>query len=196
MEAIDILITIHATSTWNELSRTQGHCDPELSEAGRRMSMLLANRPDLSDIQCIYTSDLRRAYETATPLSERLGVPIIQSAQLREGNWANYHRDPECPPLPFDGPFEDVEALTERAIKTTSRIAGDEPRSPILIVSHGGFVRRFLLATFPDRISEYKGIRTAINRVRYADGVWSLLFLNEDAHLEKSFRGGATMESG
>ena len=80
------------------------------------MAMLLAARPDLSSVKAIYASDLKRSHQTATPLSERTAIPVVTSPLLREGNWARHHRDPDYAPLPFDGPFEDGEALTKRAI--------------------------------------------------------------------------------
>jgi len=148
MKTLKILLTIHAVSEWNERGQCQGHCDSVLSEAGRRMAALLAGRHDLHDIKAIYTSDLKRASQTATPLSEKIGVPVQTSQSLREGNWAEYHHDPDYPPLPFDGPFEDGVALAKRAVRSMLNIAESESRSPILIVAHGGFVRSFLAQVF------------------------------------------------
>ena len=160
------------------------------------MAMLLAARPDLSSVKAIYASDLKRSHQTATPLSERTAIPVVTSPLLREGNWAHHHRDPDYAPLPFDGPFEDGEALTKRAISIMTDIAESESRSPILIIAHGAFVRCFLSELFPDRITEYKGIRTALNHLRYRNGAWRLLALNGDAHLRASFRGDVTLDNG
>ncbi len=196
MNVIDIFLTIHATSRWNELKKTQGHCDSELSEAGRRMSLLMAKRNDLAGVKTIFTSDLKRAYQTAEPLSERIGVSIVKSSALREGNWSHYHRDPEYPPLNFDGPFEDREALTQRAVRSMTDIAKSEHPSPILIVAHGAFVQCFLSQSFSTKISEYKGIRTAINHLQYTDGNWEALTLNDDVHLREFVHGVTTLDSG
>jgi len=196
MNNIDVFLTIHATSQWNELKKTQGHCDSELSEAGRIMSLLMAKRQDLSGVKAIYTSDLKRSYQTAEPLSERIGISIVRSPLLREGNWPHYHRDPEYPPLPFDGPFENQEALTKRAVSCMNDIGKSEDRSPVLIVAHGGFVRCFLSHQFPTQVSEYKGIRTAINHLQYADDNWKLLTMNDDLHLREVVHGATTLDSG
>ncbi len=196
MKDIDLFLTIHATSQWNELNKTQGHCDSELSEAGRIMSLLMAKRQDLSGVKAIYTSDLKRSYQTAKPLSERIGISIVKSPLLREGNWSHYHRDPEYPPLPFDGPFENRQALTKRAVSCMNEIGKSEHRSPVLIVAHGAFVRCFLSQLFPAQISEYKGIRTAINHLKYAEGNWRALTLNDDAHLREFVHGNTTLDTG
>ena len=193
MGSLDILITIHALSIWNELRQRQGHCNPGLSQTGQKMASLLATRLDLQQVKRIYTSDLKRAHHTAQPLSQKIGIPITTMSHLREGNWANHHVDPDYPPLPFDSPYEDREALTQRAIQTLTHIAQTEIKqaqlnrvelcSPILIITHGGFLKNFIAKTFPDRAPEYRGIRTALNHLNYSDHRWRVLKLNDDMHL-------------
>ena len=92
MKPLDILITIHALSEWNELGQRQGHCDSELSETGRHMAISLSRRSDIVNVKTIYTSDLKRAYHTALPLSERIGIPIVTTPYLREGNWGHFSK--------------------------------------------------------------------------------------------------------
>jgi len=196
MKTLEILITTHATSKWNELGQCQGHCDSELSEAGTKMANLLADRPDLLNITAIYTSDLKRAHDTALPLARRLAIPIKTTPLLREGNWKDHHKDPDYPPLPFDGPYEDKNSLTRRASECMATIAASESRSPILIVTHGGFLNFFIEYYFPDRIEEYKGIRTALNHLRYDNREWELLELNNDSHLDTKASSNATLDSG
>lgn len=193
---IDIYLITHATSRWNELRQTQGHCDSELSDAGQRMALLLAERHDLSGVKAIYTSDLKRSYQTAEPLAAKHAIAFEKTPRLREGNWAHYHRDPAYPPLPFEAPFEDPGDLTRRAVQCMNGIAQSEHRSPILIVSHGAFVRCFLAETFPSQINEYKGIRTAINHVRYRAGTWRIVALNDEAHLRTFSEGNTALDSG
>lgn len=160
------------------------------------MANLLAARRDLLDITAIYTSDLKRAHDTALPLAKRLAIPIETTPLLREGNWKDHHQDPDYPPLPFDGPYEDKDSLTRRASECMAGIAAAESRSPILIVTHGGFLNFFIGDNFPDRSEEYKGIRTALNRLRYGNEEWELLELNDDTHLNSEASSNATLDSG
>ena len=196
MKTLEIFITIHATSEWNEWGQCQGHCDSKLSEAGTKMANLMANRPDLQNIKAIYTSDLKRAHDTALPLARRLGIPIETTPLLREGNWPDHHEDPEYPPLPFDGPYEDKDSLTRRASECMAGIAEAESRSPILIVTHGGFLNFFIGYSFPERSEEYKGIRTALNHLRYSNTGWELLGVNDDSHLNAEASSKATLDCG
>ncbi|NEP11972.1 MAG: histidine phosphatase family protein [Symploca sp. SIO2C1] len=59
MNNLEIFITIHALSTWNELGQSQGHCDTELSERGCFMAQQLAQRKDIEHVKKIYTSDYK-----------------------------------------------------------------------------------------------------------------------------------------
>ena len=186
-----ILLTVHATSTWNELGRGQGHCDPELSETGLSMARMLAQRGDLNTIKTIFASDLKRAYQTALPLAERLGVPLVRSASLREGNWEDYYRDPELPPLPFDGPYETPATLQDRAVRAMHDVASSLTDDPILVVSHGGFVKCFIEAAAPSLAGDYRGIRTALNRLEFHGGEFSVVSLNDDSHVQGIAKGFA-----
>ena len=183
MTSTCIHITIHATSTWNEEGKTQGHCDTPLSAAGEQMAALFGTRADLNSIQAIYTSDLKRAWQTAQPLADRLGLSVNQSPDLREGNWADYYRDPDLKPLPCAYGFENPDDLSIRAQRAMQTIATSCGASPILIVTHGGFLRTFLNSRLFEQTLGYLGIRTAINTLSWEDGRWSVVSLNDDTHL-------------
>jgi broad specificity phosphatase PhoE len=73
MNKLEILITVHALSTWNELGRSQGHCDTELNEYGCFMAEQLAQRKDLENVKKIYTSDLENLWR-----GESVAVAIAQ----------------------------------------------------------------------------------------------------------------------
>jgi len=181
---IDLFLVIHAESVWNELHLRQGHCDCGLSDYGYKSSFLLSSRKDLYGIKSIYSSDLKRAYCTALPLSEKLELPIVTTECLREGNWENVYHDNNYPPLPFAGSFENDQILTKRAISTLTNIARKESRGPILIIVHTGFFRCFLNRLFPYYKNNYNKIRTAVNHFRYSDGEWHLVKLNDCMHLK------------
>lgn len=61
-----------------------------LDAAGRIQSQELANRLADRPIAAIYSSPLQRAVDTATPLAERLGLPVVTREALTEidfGAW-------------------------------------------------------------------------------------------------------------
>ncbi|MEO7362278.1 MAG: alpha-ribazole phosphatase family protein [Gemmatimonadaceae bacterium] len=67
--------------------RCVGHTDVPLSEAGARSvrELQLAR-----GIHKLFSSDLARAADTATILSERLALPVIIDARLREMNFGDW----------------------------------------------------------------------------------------------------------
>jgi broad specificity phosphatase PhoE len=152
--ATRILLARHGETDWNHTGRWQGHADPPLNELGRRQAAALAERLSHEGISAIYTSDLQRASETARVVAERLDLPVVEDAALREidvGSWSGLTRDEvaECFPDGFarwaageighDG--ETREELTERVVGAVERIAGTHSGETILVVTHGGAIR-------------------------------------------------------
>lgn len=61
-----------------------GYSDPALNAAGERQAARLAEEVARMGIDRIYSSDLRRALQTATAVSQRIGVDVEVLAGLRE----------------------------------------------------------------------------------------------------------------
>jgi len=69
-----MLLVRHGQSTWNHERRIQGQLDPPLSEAGRRQAVRLGHRLAGRTFAGFYSSDLKRAAETAHLIGQSLGV--------------------------------------------------------------------------------------------------------------------------
>jgi broad specificity phosphatase PhoE len=141
-----ILLARHGETEWNREGRFQGHADPPLNEAGRRQAHKLAVQLAAVPFDAVYSSDLRRAHETAEILAESHGVPIVTEQGLREidvGSWSGLTRAEIQTRFPgvehHDG--ETREAHLSRVLAAVERIAGAHPGGRILIVSHGGSLR-------------------------------------------------------
>lgn len=61
-----------------------GHSDPDLNAVGQQRLVSLAEEIAPLGITRIYSSDLRRASQTATVIGQRLGVPVEFRPGLRE----------------------------------------------------------------------------------------------------------------
>src|SRR5204862_3415424 len=90
-----LLLARHGETDWNRDRRWQGHADRPLTERGRAQATELAER--LADIalDAVYSSDLRRARETAEAVAQAQGVDLVQLAELREvsvGSWEGWTR--------------------------------------------------------------------------------------------------------
>lgn len=81
---VELIYETHATSTDNETGIATGWLPGELSEAGRRQARELGERRRDDRVVAVYTSDLRRAVETARIAFEGSGLPVRADPLLRE----------------------------------------------------------------------------------------------------------------
>jgi 2,3-bisphosphoglycerate-dependent phosphoglycerate mutase len=96
VRGFDVLIIFfepHAASVDNEAGLASGHHDAELSERGREQASR-DKRPKLLPLGVahVYTSDTRRAYETARIVWGGTGTPITQDPRLRECDYGDMTR--------------------------------------------------------------------------------------------------------
>jgi 2,3-bisphosphoglycerate-dependent phosphoglycerate mutase len=157
-----LILARHGETDWNRDGRFQGHADPPLNDRGRAQARALAALLDDDVIEAIYSSDLRRAHETAQIVAERKGLPVIVDSHLRErdvGQWAGLtlaqieERFPEQIRLWREGTIsagESRESLTERVVAAARRIALAHPEGHVLVVTHGGAARMLRHATGRD----------------------------------------------
>ena len=137
-----LMLVRHGETDWNADGRLQGQTDRPLSEFGRRQARQLAEELADDGLEAIYASDLSRARETAEIVGERLGLAVALDADLREKDWGNWEglTAVERDRVEFVG--ETTEAHQERVLAALTRIAERHPRGRILVVTHGGSMRR------------------------------------------------------
>lgn len=79
-----VILIRHGQSQGNAEGRFGGHTDTPLSPLGRRQAEATAGALASEKFAAIYSSDLPRAIETATPLARRTGAPLETTEALRE----------------------------------------------------------------------------------------------------------------
>lgn len=79
-----VVIIRHGQSQGNAEGRFGGHTDTPLSPRGRRQAKATARALAAEKFDAIYSSDLPRAIETATPLAQLTGAPLETTDALRE----------------------------------------------------------------------------------------------------------------
>lgn len=153
------IIVRHGQSEANKAAVFVGHRDADLSELGREQARLVSEQLISSgtEVDRIYASDLRRAYNTVSPYAERTGKAIIRDRFLREifaGKWEGNRFDDlpllypesfgvwqsdigECRP---DG-GESVKELYERINGEIDRIGRENDGRTILIGTHATPIR-------------------------------------------------------
>jgi broad specificity phosphatase PhoE len=170
-----ILLVRHGETDWNREGRFQGHADPPLNELGRQQARQLAEQLAPMPIDAVYSSDLKRARETAEIVAARKGLTVTVERGLREidvGSWSGLTRAEIEERFPgarhHDG--ETREAHLARIVAAAERIARDHPGERVLIVSHGGSLRALrghALGAAPHPIPNCE-----VFQLRFRDGSW------------------------
>ena len=137
-----LLLVRHGETDWNAVGRLQGHTDRPLRDYGRRQARQLADELAEEEVEAIYASDLARARETAEIAGKRLGLPVVLDPDLREKDWGTWEglTPVERDRVEFVG--ESTEAHQERILRALRRIAKRHPGGRVLVVTHGGSMRR------------------------------------------------------
>jgi probable phosphoglycerate mutase len=164
-----VIVWRHGRTEWNLEGRFQGQQDPPLVEAGRREAAraaryLVAGGLRAEDV-VVATSDLARAVETATALTDLLGVRLHVDARLREhglGSWEGLTRDEVAERYPEQ--FADWQAgrpvrgrggeqADDVAARAVAALADLPPVSTAVVVTHAATSGRLveaLLALGPE----------------------------------------------
>ncbi len=185
-----LILVSHAVTQWNIQGKIQGHTDVPLNQQGIKMAELLSERLAKETIHAIYTSDLKRAIQTADPVSRQKSLRIIQDIRLREGRSINQQRSKIYPTLPFPIEIETEADLHRRAKEILSEIAIVHDNKTVLVISHGGLLDIFIKALIKksdNNLLKYLGKRMALNRIEYNSGHWHCKSLNEDDFLKNAF---------
>jgi broad specificity phosphatase PhoE len=168
-----LLLARHGESDWNRARRWQGHADRPLTERGRTQAAELSGRLAEIALDAVYSSDLRRARETALAVAESQGIDLIELPALREvdvGSWEGLTREEAERRFPArfrrwragGTGWEDGETYAEmsrRVLAAVARIAMDNEGGRALIVSHGGPIRAIHGAALGLDVEAYRRIR-------------------------------------
>lgn len=144
----------HGQSEWNATGRWQGQADPPLTELGRRQAAAAAPTlaADCPRFDCVVSSDLTRARQTAEVLAAALGIAtVVVDHRLREahaGEWQGLTRaeiEVRWPGWLDSGRrppgFEPYDAAAARFCESLRDTAQTIPGGHALVVSHGGVLR-------------------------------------------------------
>jgi len=166
----DLILARHGETDWNAERRFQGHADPPLNAKGLAQAEALAERLAGRDLRAIYSSDLRRAAQTAAVVGDRLGLAVVKLPALREidvGEWSGLTVAEVIERYPDgyarhraggDGwtAGETHAQLTERIVRAASEIAREHPAGAILVVAHGAALRALLAHAEGIDLSEFR----------------------------------------
>ena len=137
-----LLLARHGETDWNREGRWQGWADPALNETGRAQARQLAEQLRSMPFDAVYSSDLRRASETAEIVAAGKNLPVVLDERLREihvGSWQGRTHE-ELAGAAWDG--ETYEEHRLRVVAALLEIARAHRHQCVLVVAHGGTLRR------------------------------------------------------
>ena len=147
-----VILLRHGESIGNRKHVFLGHTDWDLSEKGYKQAQAAAEYLKKYQIDVIYASDLKRAYNTAVPTARTFGLEIVADKNLREiyaGKWEGisydeieekyakdykiWHNDKENAVCTGG---ESTKELRSRIVKTYNQIVAENRGKTILIATH------------------------------------------------------------
>ena len=201
---VKFVIIRHGYSLGNKEKRFTGQLDVPLDEVGYAQANATAKYVvENFKIDKIYSSDLRRAYDTAKPIAEALGLPINVEKSLREadvGIWegrlisevekefperfAFYKTSPGL--SHFEG-GESYASLSARACATFERSAAENDGKTIAVTTHGGVIRTLFAAWNGISLEQIGGLlhfpNASVTVAEYDCGKVKFLQEGYDGHL-------------
>jgi len=202
MAKTQVFLVRHGETDWNLAGKIQGHQDSTLTATGIAQAQALAEHLQHQVFSAFYSSDLKRAQQTAYYIAQKNKHPIILNACLRERNlgifqgltkqairerfpqaFQAYQTQPE-----FTIPQgESLQSFHQRCVTCLEQIAAHHLGQSILIVSHGGVLTTLLKhtlgisLTYPRRFAI---ANTSVNIFVYQPEHWFLQVWGNLAHIE------------
>ena len=157
MSKCRLILVRHGQSEGNLVRSFLGHTDLDLTELGHKQAECTAEYLKNEKIDVIYSSDLKRAWNTAEHIAAKKDLSIIADSELREifaGEWENklfcdletdFSEDFKCwredigNSAPTGG--ESVKALYNRIITELLRIAKMYDGETVCIATHATPIR-------------------------------------------------------
>ena len=198
----ELIVVRHGETFWNSEGLIQGHLDTDLSPMGIRQAEAIAERLAEEKFVAIYSSDLKRAYQTAEYLAGKTGHKITADRRLRERNLGIFQgltmdeveqRYPgEFNLYKTGGPDyvvpdgESRRQQFERAIDCIKEISVRHNGESIVIVTHGGVLSglfRYVLDIPIFAPTRFKLFNASINTFFIENGIWLLGCWGDVGHL-------------
>lgn len=196
-----VLLIRHGETDWNVQGRWQGFEQTPLNAQGRTQAKALADYLRHRPIAAIYSSDLLRAWQTATALGETLGLTPEPHTDWREhhlgifqgltrdaiqakypNEWASMRADQMGYVIPKGESRRDLQRRAHRAWDAIlERARGPE----VAIVSHGGTIKMLLMRLFGElpEVMEAHLPNTSVTTVERSGQGWRLVEIGATPHL-------------
>ena len=201
----DLWVVRHGMTDANKNKILQGHMDTDLNQLGILQAELAAERLKKIHFDAIFSSDLKRACDTAKAIVRfHPGLCLNTDSALRERNFGifqgkNYedlrrdHPDIMESLKKDNSDFsvpggESIKQCNQRVAVFMDQIADRFPGKRVLLVTHGGALqcmfRHAVGIVAPDNLRPFSE-NTALNIFRRRGKAWQLVLWNDCSHLEQ-----------
>jgi len=200
----ELYLVRHGETEWNKIGRFQGCTDISLAAEGIQQAILLRKRLD-AKFDCIYTSPLSRAVQTATILCQNTNniKPVIVE-DLREINFGAWEgltieQIKERFPLEFQlwktdeenanlvGGDLNLKNASTRITNAILNIVKEHIGEKIVIVAHGGILKAGLIGLFDWKMTMYHRFflgNTSVTKISFGNTLNPILItLNDTSHI-------------
>ncbi|KAI6700086.1 hypothetical protein NL676_014410 [Syzygium grande] len=166
----EIVVVRHGETEWNADGRIQGHLDVELNEIGRQQATAVGERLSREGkISAIYSSDLKRAFETANSDCNCLwwtrgyqGSSVCPEAYKA---LQSQKTDQEIP-----GGGESIDQVYQRCTTCLRNISMKHKGERVVVVTHGGVIQSLYRRACPNKQPGGKFLNTSVNIFHLSDG--------------------------
>ncbi|MCU1681186.1 MAG: histidine phosphatase family protein [Amycolatopsis sp.] len=189
----------HGETDYNAAGRMQGHLDSALTPVGWNQARFAAPALARFSPDLVIASDLHRATDTATVLTEALGVPLRIDKRLREthlGEWQGLTGEQVDERWPGERNTWRVDStwappggesridVADRAQEVVLDLAhpDEEPAETVLLATHGGLIIALTGRLLGLPVELWSSLGGIVNchwvELGLRDGTWRLLAYN------------------
>lgn len=200
---IRLILVRHGLTQWNEEKHYLGDSDIPLNKIGKQQAVALMHALKKERFDQIFTSNLKRAFETATIIKDDREVSLISDARLRELNLGAFEgltfleAKTKYPDMlstwldNYDKPPDGGElfsSLAERVSSFMDDLKMIKAPKTILIVAHGGTLReiiRLLLGLPRESHWSFQFEYASVSEVHLFDDKPLIVRINDTHHLSE-----------
>jgi len=198
---LHLMLVRHGETEWNVQRRYQGQSDVPLSEIGKRQAESIAGRLASQEIDAIYASDLKRAWQTAQVIAAQNGLDVISEPRLRELKFGileglTFEEAEEKYPEMITAWLDDfnntpdraetIDMFNARIVSLLDDLKVKHDEQVVLLVGHGGSlseILRVVLGLSPEKRWYIQMENASLSEVLIADDYVALNRLNDTCHL-------------
>jgi probable phosphoglycerate mutase len=140
----EVWLIRHGDAYAELVSLDDTNIDPPLSQVGIEEARKLAARLQRSGVSAVWSSQIRRARETAQAAADVIGVDVRVDERLREvkTHWADVEDQPQTGYIPFVEPIDEVVARMKSVVQDMAASVG--PGGRAAAVTHAGAISFYL----------------------------------------------------